>query len=145
MNTNEIILYTSIGGNVKVEVTFANESFWLTQKAMSNLFGVEVPAINKHLANIFDSNELQKNATISKMEIVQQEGTRTVKRQVEYYHLKAVLAVGYRVNSTEATQFRIWATQRLKDYLVKGYAINEKRLKETEERFLELKKTVSLW
>lgn len=116
MNTNELILYTSIGGNVKVEVTYANDSFWLTQKAMSTLFAVEVPAINKHLANIFDSNELQKNATISKMEIVQQEGNRTVKRQVEYYHLKAVLAIGYRVNSTEATQFRIWATNTLQEH-----------------------------
>ena len=129
MNTNEIILYTSIGGNIKVEVTFANDSFWLTQKAMSNLFGVEVPAINKHLANIFDSNELQKNATISKMEIVQQEGTRTVKRQVEYYHLKAVLAVGYRVNSTEATQFRIWATNTLQEFVVKGFVMDDERLK----------------
>ncbi len=129
MKTNEIILYTNVNGNVKIEVTYHNDSFWMTQKAMSILFGVEVPAVNKHLANIYDTNELQKDATISKMEIVQKEGTRTVKRQLEYYHLKVVLAVGYRVNSAAATQFRIWATNTLQEYVVKGFVMDDERLK----------------
>lgn len=129
MKTNELILYTTAVGNVKVEVTFANDSFWLNQKAMSVLFGVEVPAINKHLANIYETKELQKEATISKMEIVQQEGNRAVKRSIEVYHLKVVLAVGYRVNSTEATQFRIWATNTLQEYVVKGFVMDDERLK----------------
>ncbi len=94
MKTNQLILYTTAIDTVKVEVTFAEDSFWLTQKAMSNLFNVEVPAINKHLSSIFDSNELTKEATVSKMEIVQKEGDRNVRRNVEFYHLKAVLAVG---------------------------------------------------
>ena len=129
MKTNQIILYTTAIDTVKVEVTFAEDSFWLTQKAMSSLFNVEVPAINKHLSSIFDSKELTKEATVSKMEIVQKEGQRNVKRNVEFYHLKAVLAVGYRVNSAEATQFRIWATNTLQEFVVKGFVMDDERLK----------------
>ncbi len=127
--TNQIILYTTAVDTVKVEVTFADNSFWLTQKAMSSLFNVEVPAINKHLSSIFDSNELTKEATVSKKEIVRKEGGRNVKRNVEFYHLKAVLAVGYRVNSAEATQFRIWATNTLQEFVVKGFVMDDDRLK----------------
>jgi hypothetical protein len=129
MQTSNIILYTSLQKNISVEVSFLNDSFWLTQKAMSALFGVEIPAINKHLANIFETNELIKEATVSKMEIVQQEGNRQVKRSIEFYHLKAVLAVGYRVNSAEATQFRIWATNTLQEFVVKGFVMDDDRLK----------------
>ena len=127
--TNQIILYTTAVDTVKVEVTFADNSFWLTQKAMSSLFNVEVPAINKHLSSIFDSNELTKEATVSKKEIVRIEGGRNVKRNIELYHLKAVLAVGYRVNSAEATQFRIWATNTLQEFVVKGFVMDDDRLK----------------
>jgi hypothetical protein len=91
---------------------------------MAQLFGVEIPAISKHLSNIFETGELQQNATISIMETVQQEGTRNVKRTIEFYNLDAIIAVGYRVNSKQATQFRIWATQTLKEYILKGFVLN---------------------
>ena len=105
---NQIILYQTESSNVNINVTYHNESFWLTQKNIAQLFGVEVPAISKHLANIYESNELQKEATISILETVQIEGSRNVKRNVEFYNLDAIIAVGYRVNSKQATQFRIW-------------------------------------
>ncbi len=126
---NQIIFYQSETGNVTINVTFYNESFWLTQKVIAQLFGVEVPAISKHLANIYESNELQKVATISILETVQLEGTRNVKRNVEFYNLDTIIAVGYRVNSKQATQFRIWATNTLKEYIVKGFVLNDEMLK----------------
>lgn len=125
----ELILYTSVEGNVKVEVTYSEGSFWLSQRAMSTLFGVEIPAINKHLTHIYETKELNKDATISKMEIVQMEGSRKVNRKIDFYHLKAVLAVGYRVNSSEAIQFRIWATNTLQEYIIKGFVMDDERLK----------------
>jgi prophage maintenance system killer protein len=106
---------------------------WLTQKQIAEIFGTEVPAINKHIKNILRSKELLPDTTISKMEMVQKEGKRKVNRVVEIYNLDMIISVGYRVNSSQATQFRIWATQRLKDYLVQGYAINQKRLNELQE------------
>lgn len=126
---NQIIFYQTESGNVNVNVTYHNESFWLTQKNIAQLFGVEVPAISKHLANIYESNELQKEATISILETVQIEGSRNVKRNVEFYNLDAIIAVGYRVNSKKATQFRIWATNTLKEYIVKGFVLNDEMLK----------------
>lgn len=125
----ELILYTSVEGNVKVEVTYSEGSFWLSQRAMSTLFGVEIPAINKHLTHIYETKELNQDATISKMEIVQMEGSRKVNRKIDFYHLKAVLAVGYRVNSSEAIQFRIWATNTLQEYIIKGFVMDDERLK----------------
>ncbi len=125
-----ILLYNTPQGNVNVEVLFNNDTFWLTQKAMAHLFGVAVPAISKHLTNIYDSNELQKEATISILEIVQKEGKREVKRSVEYYRIESVLAVGYRVNSSQATQFRIWASNTLKEFIIKGFVIDDERLKQ---------------
>ena len=112
-----------------INVTYFEDNFWLTQRLIAQLFGVEVPAINKHLNNIFEENELDKETTISKMEIVQQEGNRQVKRQVEFYNLDAIIAVGYRVNSKQATQFRIWATKTLKEYIIKGFVLNDEMLK----------------
>jgi hypothetical protein len=126
---NQIILYQTESSNVNINVTYHNESFWLTQKNIAKLFGVEVPAISKHLANIYESNELQKEATISILETVQIEGSRNVKRSVEFYNLDAIIAVGYRVNSKQATQFRIWATNTLKEYIVKGFVLNDEMLK----------------
>ena len=126
---NQIILYQTESSNVNINVTYHNESFWLTQKNIAQLFGVEVPAISKHLANIYESNELQKEATISILETVQIEGSRNVKRNVEFYNLDAIIAVGYRVNSKKATQFRIWATNTLKEYIVKGFVLNDEMLK----------------
>ena len=109
MNNNEIILYQS-DGSISLEVRVENETIWLTQKQMAQLYGTAVPAISKHIKNIFDSGELQAEATVSKMEIVQKEGNRSISRATSIYNLDMIIAVGYRVNSHQATSFRIWAT-----------------------------------
>lgn len=127
---NDIIFYSTPTGDVKIEVIFSEETFWLTQKRMAELFGVEVPAINKHLSNIYETGELDEKATISILETVQQEGTRMVKRNVEFYNLDAIIAVGYRVNSHQATQFRIWATKTLREFIIKGFVLDDERLKQ---------------
>lgn len=127
--TQPIVLYTTQDGRVTVDVRFDKDNFWLTQKAMAELFGVKVPAVNKHLKNIYASGELEMDATISKMEIVQIEGDRQVAREQEYYNLDAVIAVGYRINSVAATRFRIWATQTLREFMVKGFILNDEMLK----------------
>ncbi len=132
MNQSEIILYKTEDGAVKIDTIFQNETIWLTQNAMAELFGVNVPAISKHLKNIFEDEELQKEATLSKMETVQNEGGRQVARNKEFYNLDAIIAVGYRVNSKRATQFRIWATAILKEYIIKGFAMDDERLKQSE-------------
>ncbi|MBV6499244.1 MAG: hypothetical protein CJBNEKGG_01696 [Prosthecobacter sp.] len=126
---SKVVLYQTEDGKVTVDVLFARDNFWLTQKAMANLFGVNVPGVNKHLKNIYASGELMPEATVSKMEIVRTEGSRRVARQMEYYNLDAVIAVGYRVNSFQATQFRIWATNTLREFMVKGYLLNDDMLK----------------
>jgi hypothetical protein len=125
----EFLLYTAPNGEVKVEVLLNNETLWLTQKRIAELFGVGVPAISKHLDNIYNEGELNREATISILETVQKEGDRSVKRNVEYYNLDAVISVGYRVSSSQATQFRIWATELLKEYIIKGFALDDERLK----------------
>ena len=127
--TSEFLLYTAPNGDIKVEVLLSGETIWLTQKRMAELFGVGVPAVSKHLDNIYDSCELQREATLSILETVQQEGKREVRRKLEYYNLDAVISVGYRVNSAQATQFRIWATQLIKEYIIKGFAMDDERLK----------------
>ena len=127
--TTEFLLYTAPNGAIKVEVLLSNETIWLTQKRMAELFGVGVAAISKHLDNIYESGELQREATLSVLETVQQEGVRQVTRKLEYYNLDAVISVGYRVNSAQATQFRIWATALIKEYIIKGFAMDDERLK----------------
>lgn len=127
--SSEFLLYTAPDGAIKVEVLLGNETIWLTQKRMAELFGVGVPAISKHLENIYETNELHRDATLSILETVQREGGRDVKRKLEYYNLDAVISVGYRVNSAQATQFRIWATALLRDYIIKGFAMDDARLK----------------
>jgi len=129
---SEIILYKTEDGTVKIDTIFQNETIWLSQNSMAELFGVNVPAISKHLKNIFEEGELQKEATLSKMETVQNEGGRQIKRNKEFYNLDAIIAVGYRVNSKRATQFRIWATAILKEYIIKGFAMDDERLKQSE-------------
>lgn len=126
---HEIVLYQVEDINICVNVVFKDETFWMTQKAMAELFDVNVPAISKHLSNIFEEGELFKEATVSKMEIVQMEGNRKVKREPEFYNLDAIIAVGYRVNSKKATRFRQWATKTLKDYITKGFVLNDDMLK----------------
>ena len=129
---SEIILYKTEDGTVKIDTIFQNETIWLSQNSMAELFGVNVPAISKHLKNIFEEGELQKEATLSKMETVQNEGGRQITRNKDFYNLDAIIAVGYRVNSKRAAQFRIWATAILKEYIIKGFAMDDERLKQSE-------------
>ena len=131
----QYLVYNTPEGSVSVSAIVNDETIWLTQKAMAELFGVEVPAISKHLANIYSEGELQPEATISKMEIVQAEGNRNVKRMVDFYNLDAIISVGYRVNSRKATLFRIWATKVLKEYMTKGFAMDDDRLKQGKTVF----------
>lgn len=125
----EVVLYQTDDGNVNVSVIYYNESFWLTQKAMGELFGVNSQAITKHLKNIYEEGELSKEATCSKMEQVQIEGNREVKRNLDFYNLDAIIAVGYRISSMKATKFRQWATTTLKEYIIKGFVLNDDMLK----------------
>jgi len=130
--TTEFLLYTAPSGAIKVEVLLSNESIWLTQKRMAELFGVGVPAISKHLKNIFDSGELAEEVVVSILETTTEHcavAGLTQTQQVKYYNLDAVISVGYRVNSAQATQFRIWATALIKEYIIKGFAMDDERLK----------------
>lgn len=127
---NEIIFYTSPEGKKKVGVVFQNENFWLTQKGLAELFVVQVPAVNKHLKNIFESGELRENSVISILETTADDGKNY---KTKYYNLDAVIAVGYRVNSFQATQFRIWATQTLKEFIIKGFVLDDERLKQGKQ------------
>jgi hypothetical protein len=127
---NDILLYTAPDGNVKVEVIYEGETFWLSQKKMAELFGVDVRTISEHLQNIYKSGELDLGATIRKFRIVQTEGQREVSREIDFYNLDAIIATGYRVNSHQATRFRIWATQTLKEFIIKGFVLDDERLKQ---------------
>ncbi len=128
-NRGEVLLYSDESGKEYVSVVFKDETFWLTQKAMAELFNVNVPAVSKHLQNIYEEGELERDSTISKMETVQQEGERQVRRTVDHYNLDAIIAVGYRVNSKKATRFRQWATKTLREYIQKGFVINDEMMK----------------
>ena len=129
-NTLRYLIYNMPDGEGHVQVVIKDENLWATQKAMAELFGVGVPAISKHLSNIYAENELEKEATVSKMEIVQTEGTRNIKRLTEFYNLDAIIAVGYRVSSLKATRFRQWATKILNEYIRKGFVLDDDRLKQ---------------
>lgn len=128
--SSNILLYKTKQGETHVEVIFNSETFWMSQKRMADLFGVDVRTINYHLGQIYESGELTKEATIRKIGIVQSEGERDVERTPLFYNLDAIIAVGYRVNSYQATQFRIWATSVLKEFIIKGYALDDERLKQ---------------
>jgi hypothetical protein len=137
---NQIVFYTTPNGNVKLEVFIQDETLWLTQKMMAELFGVDIRTINEHLQNIFKSEELNEKAVIRKFRITASDGKTY---QTQYYNLDVVIAVGYRVNSKKATQFRIWATQVLKEYIIKGFVLNDELLKQGKrvigkDYFLEL-------
>ena len=135
---NEIsnfILYTTPNGDVQLDILLQDENLWLTQKGLAELFGVERSVITKHLKNIYDSGELDKVSTCAKFAQVQQEGNRTVRRELEYYNLDAIISVGYRVNSSKATQFRIWATKTLKEFIIKGFVLDDERLKQGQTVF----------
>ena len=129
VSEGKITLYSTPGGNVYVDVVFKDETFWMTQKAMSELFEVDKSVISRHLKNLFAEEELEERATVAKIATVQIEGGREVSRTPDFYSLDAIIAVGYRVNSKKATRFRQWATQTLKEYIKKGYLLNEELLK----------------
>ena len=134
MSENEteksIIIYQPVEGQAGIDVRVESETVWLSQRQMGELFDVDVRTISEHLSNVFSSGELEKEATIRKFRIVRREGMRNVTRSVEHYNLDAIISVGYRVKSATATQFRIWATKRLREYLVQGYSINQQRLEQ---------------
>lgn len=134
-NNNNFILYTAPNGDVKIEAYIQDETIWLTQQKMADVFGVAKSTISEHLSNIYESGELEKQATVRKFRTVQMEGEREVARNLEYYNLDAIISVGYRVNSTKATQFRIWATKVLKEFIVKGFAMDDDRLKQGSTAF----------
>jgi hypothetical protein len=135
MNSSEIILYTTPDGNVKVEVILQDETVLLTQKAMGELFGVSKKTISEHLSNIYKSGELEKESTVRKIRTVQNEGEREVTRNIDFYNLDAIISVGYRVNSQQATQFRIWATKTLREFIIKGFVLDDERLKQGGQLF----------
>lgn len=137
MLKTDFILYTTPNGDVKLEVFLKDETLWLTQKLMGELFDVEVNTINYHLGEIYKSGELGQEATCRKIRIVQTEGGRNISRWLDFYNLDAIISVGYRVSSKRATQFRIWATQVLKAYIIKGFAMNDERLKRGKNVFGE--------
>ena len=126
---NNILIYISKDGKIKVDVNLKNESIWMSQDMMAKLYDTTKNNISMHLKNIFDEGELIKELTVKKFLTVQKEGNRSVKRNIEYYSLDAIIAVGYRINSKKATEFRIWATRILKEYMIKGFSINEEKLK----------------
>ena len=134
----KFLMYSTPQGDVNVEAVVRDETLWLTQKAMAQLFGVQVPAINKHLKNIFSEGELNEDVVISKMEITTQHGAiegKTQTQETQFYNLDAIISVGYRVNSAKATQFRIWATNVLKEYMIKGFVLDDERLKQGGQTF----------
>lgn len=140
-NDTQIVIYQTEDGRTKLDVQLQEETVWLTQKQIAKLFGTQRPAVTKHLSNIFKSEELKSNSVCSILEHTAADGKRY---KTKYYNLDAIIAVGYRVNSIKATKFRIWANQIIKDYLVKGYALNERRLTETRERLEEVTSNLRL-
>src|SRR5690554_6114968 len=132
MKESEIILYTTPQGDVKIDMRFEGETVWLTQQKIADLFSVDRSVVSKHLGNIYADKELDKKATCAKFAQVRTEGNRQVTRQIEYYNLDAIISVGYRVNSHSATQFRIWATKTLKEFIIKGFVMDDERLKQAQ-------------
>ena len=129
LNTGEFILYATEDGELKIDVRLLDETVWLTQKQMAEMFQKNVSTINEHIKNVFEEGELDQNSTIRNFRIVQQEGERSIERDVQHYNLDVIISVGYRVKSTRGTQFRIWATKVLREYIVKGFAMDDARLK----------------
>ncbi len=132
---NKFILYSTPSGEVRVDVLLENETVWLTQKAIGILFDVTKSTISEHLTNIYSNRELYKESTVRNFRTVQIEGKRAVERELEYYNLDAIISVGYRVNSSKATQFRIWATNTLKEFIIKGFVLDDNRLKQGQTIF----------
>ncbi|PIR17896.1 MAG: death-on-curing protein [Deltaproteobacteria bacterium CG11_big_fil_rev_8_21_14_0_20_49_13] len=134
---NQIVIYQSRSGALELRADAVHDTFWLTQQHVAEIFDVQKAAISKHVKNIFDSGELEQKTTVSKMETVQAEGGRCVRRNIEYYNLDLVLSIGYRVNSIQATRFRQWATKTLKSHILNGYTLNRHRIQKNYAKFLE--------
>lgn len=128
MTNSEILLYHAADGEPIIQVRLENETVWLSQAQMADLFNIDRSVVAKHIGNILDSGELEKSSTCAKIAQVQKEGSRSIKREIDFYNLDMIISVGYRINSARGTQFRIWATQRLKEYLIKGFTMNDDRL-----------------
>ena len=148
MTNSEIIIYQNPDGSIKIDVRLEEETVWLTQAQLCELFQKSKATISEHIKNVFEEGELDASATVRKFRTVQQEGGRTVERDIDYYNLDVIISVGYRVKSPQGTQFRIWATQRLKEYIIKGFALNDDRFKsgnsmnyfnELQERIREIR------
>ena len=133
----KILIYKTPDNKINVEMRLVDETLWLPQNKIAELFGVTKASISRHIKNIYESQELDTASTVSKIETVQNEGGREIKRQIEYYNLDMIIAVGYRINSKQATHFRIWATNILKEYIIKGFVMNDKRLMEPNKTFGE--------
>lgn len=142
--TEEIIIYQDEKGNTNIDVRLENETIWLTQKQMAELFERDVRTINEHIINVYDEGELDETSTIRKFRIVQTEGKRSVNRELDHYNLDMIIAVGYRVKSKIATRFRIWATNILKQYLIEGYAINQNLIQAKNKQLDKLQKAISV-
>ena len=146
--TSDILIYQNQEGSIKIDVRLQEETVWLTQSQMGQLFGKDKRTISEHIGNIFQEGELEKSSTVRKFRTVQTEGTREVERELDHYNLDVIISVGYRVKSVQGTQFRIWATQRLKEYIIKGFTLNDDRFKsgssmnyfnELQERIREIR------
>ncbi|MCE2997834.1 MAG: virulence RhuM family protein [Cyclobacteriaceae bacterium] len=146
--SSDILIYQNQDGNIKIDVRLEEESVWLTQNQLQQLFDKSKATISEHIKNVFEEGELASNGTVRKFRTVQTEGNRNVEREIEHYNLDVIISVGYRVKSVQGTQFRIWATQRLKEYIVKGFALNDERFKtgnsmnyfsELQERIREIR------
>lgn len=148
MSTGEIVIYQNPEGTIKIDVRLEEETVWLTQAQLCELFQKAKATVSEHITNVFEEGELEADSTVRKFRTVQQEGTRSVEREIEHYNLDVIISVGYRVKSPQGTQFRIWATQRLKEYIIKGFALNDERFKtgssmnyftELQERIREIR------
>ena len=144
LNKGEIVIYTANDGSVSLNTRLEDDTIWLTQDMIVKLFDSSKANVSEHIKHIFEEDELDKNSTVRKFRTVQKEGSRSVSRNLEYYNLDMILSVGYRIKSKTATQFRKWATSILKDYITKGYALNEKRLKEQQTQISTLKNSIAL-
>lgn len=144
MNTSEIKIFTTKDGKAEIEVKLEKETVWLNQYQLESLFNTDRTSINRHILNIYKTKELEEKSTCAKIAQVQKEGEREIKRNIKFYNLDVIIAVGYRVNSKRGTEFRIWANQIIKEHLVQGYTINEKRLKQKTEQLTELQNTVKI-
>jgi hypothetical protein len=144
MQNNQIIIYKTENGETVIDVKLVNDTVWLTQSQLAELFNTDRTSLVKHIKNIYKTGELNESSTCAKIAQVQNEGLRVIKRDIIHCNLDLTISVGYKVNSIRRTQFRIWANKVLKDHLIKGYSINEMRLKEQNEQLMSLKNTVTL-